>query len=354
MLTILSVAYPLARVGPDAVGGAEQVLSTLDAAIHAAGHRSLVVACEGSACVGKLIAVTSHRGVLDGAAVMAARAQHRRTVERVVQHTRVDVVHMHGVDFDAYLPRDGVPVLATLHCPPEWYGARALAPDRAETYLNAVSWDQHRRLAGNPRLLQPIGNGVPTGAFAGRYRRRGFVLMLSRIAPEKGVHVALEAARSARLPLLVAGELFSYPEHTRYFAEEIAPRLDRERRWIGPVGLAAKRRLLGSARCLIVCSQVPETSSLAAREALAAGTPVVALRRGALAEVVEHGSTGFLVDQVGDLADALHRAGTLDGDVCRRAARRRFDAADMARLYFEVYARLARRACPGAAVAGAA
>jgi glycosyltransferase involved in cell wall biosynthesis len=354
VLTILSVAYPLARVGPDAVGGAEQVLNLLDAAIHAAGHRSLVVACEGSRCAGELVAVPSQRGPLEGATITAARARHRGAIERAVQGRRVDVVHMHGVDFDAYLPPEGVPVLATLHCPPDWYGARALAPQRPGTYLNAVSWDQHCRLEGNPRLLQPIENGVPIEAFAGQYRRRGFVLMLSRIAPEKGIPLALEAARAARLPLLVAGELFPYPEHTRYFAQEVAPRLDRERRWIGPVGLAAKRLLLGSARCLIVCSQVPETSSLAAREALAAGTPVVALRGGALAEVVVHGRTGLLVDEAGELAEALQHAGKLDAGACRRTARERFDAGAMAQRYLQVYERLAGRTGLEAVTAGAA
>jgi glycosyltransferase involved in cell wall biosynthesis len=236
----------------------------------------------------------------------------------------------------------------------DWYNARALEPRRAETYLNAVSWDQHRKLAGNPRLIQPIANGVPIKAFEQQYRRRGFALMLSRIAPEKGIHLALQGARAARIPLLIAGELFPYPEHTRYFAEEVAPRLDRERRWIGPVRLAAKCRLLGAARCLIVGSQVPETSSLAAREALAAGTPVVAMRRGALAEVVEHGRSGFLVDAIGDLPEALHRAGALDADLCRRTARHRFDSARMAQRYLDIYERLARRTNSEPANVGAA
>jgi glycosyltransferase involved in cell wall biosynthesis len=327
VLTILNIAYPLARVGPDAVGGAEQILTMLDAAIVQARHRSLVVACEGSRVAGELVAVPSRHRSLDAAAVEAARAHHRRAIGNVLRRTRVDVVHMHGVDFDSYLPPEGVPVLATLHCPAEWYTAAALAPARSGTYLNAVSRDQHRRLAPNAALIEPIENGVPTGAFAQAYRRRAFALMLSRIAPEKGIHVALEAARAADVPLLVAGELFPYPEHRR----------------IGPVGLAAKRRLLGSARCVVVCSEVQETSSLAAREAMAAGTPVVALGGGALAEIIEDGRTGFLVEDAAQLPLALQQVGTLDPDACRRTARERCDAATMTRKYIKVYKRLARR-----------
>ena len=343
MLTILNIAYPLARVGPDAVGGAEQILTMLDAAIVQARHRSLVVACEGSRVAGELVAVPSRHRSLDAAAVEAARAHHRRAIGNVLRRTRVDVVHMHGVDFDSYLPPEGVPVLATLHCPAEWYTAAALAPARSGTYLNAVSQDQHRRLAPNAALIEPIENGVPTGAFAQAYRRRAFALMLSRIAPEKGIHVALEAARAADVPLLVAGELFPYPEHRRYFASQVGPLLDREHRWIGPVGLAAKRRLLGSARCVVVCSEVQETSSLAAREAMAAGTPVVALGGGALAEIIEDGRTGFLVEDAAQLPLALQQVGTLDPDACRRTARERCDAATMTRKYIKVYKRLARR-----------
>ncbi len=331
MLTILSVAYPLARVGIDAV-----------AAIAKAGHHSMVVASEGSKVTGELIPVSLTRGPLDEANIAAARTRHRWAISQALRHRRVDLVHMHGFDFDAYLPPEGVPVLATLHCPADWYSAAALRPSRPRTYLNGVSARQHAMLGRNPRLLEPIENGVPVGAFSGSHRKRSFALMLARIAPEKGVHVALRAAKAAGLPLLVAGELFPYPGHGRYLVHDVEPLLDHHRRWIGPVGFARKRRLLAAARCLLVCSQVPETSSLVAREAMAAGTPVVALRRGALADVVDDGRTGFLVDDERALPDALRSVDALDPEVCRRTARERFDAGVMTRSYLRLYERLVR------------
>ena len=87
--------------------------------------------------------------------------------------------------------------------------------------------------------------------------------------PEKGYHLALDAAHLAGMALLLAGEVFPYPEHQRYFHEEIGPRLDSTRRFIGPVGGQRKRGLLQRAQCLIVPSLVAETSSLVAMEALA-------------------------------------------------------------------------------------
>ena len=103
---------------------------------------------------------------------------------------------------------------------------------------------------------------------------------------------------------------------------------------------ARKRRLIAGARCLVAASLVPETACLVAMEALAAGTPVVAFRNGALPEVVEDGVTGFLVEDVEGMAQAIAEAGRLDPEACRAAARRRFPLARMTGAYLELYQRL--------------
>ena len=132
------------------------------------------------------------------------------------------------------------------------------------------------------------------------------------------------------------------------------PRLDARRRFVGPVGFARKRRLLTAAQCLLVSSVVSETSSLVAREALACGTPVVGFAKGALPETIEHGRTGFLVDTVDEMAEAISHTRNLDPALCREAARQRFSLEAMAARYFALYERLAQperlsRALPGAA-----
>ena len=247
-LTILSVAYPLAPVGIDAGGGAEQVLTALDRALVTAGHRSLVVACAGSSAFGQLIEVSREGGLLDQAARERAWARHRAAITAALARWPVDLVHMHGIDFDAYLPAPGVPVLATLHLPPSWYPPEALRPKRPDTWLNCVSAAQHAACPSTPNLLAPISNGVAVEALAARHAKRGFALVVCRICPEKGVHLAIEAAKTAGVTLLIAGEVSGYEAHRRYFAEEVAPRLDRRRRFNGPVGFARKRRLMTAAR----------------------------------------------------------------------------------------------------------
>lgn len=347
MLTVLSVGYPPNPVSRDSCGGAEQILSQLDAAIASTGHRSVVVACEGSSVAGKLVPVPRRSGVLDAAALDECRSLHREAIGLALQEHGVDIVHMHGFDFLHYLPPGNTPVLATLHCPPEWYEADAPAPARPNVWLNPVSEQQARKLGNGDRLLAPIENGVCVEAFAGVHDKRGFVLVLGRIAPEKGVHIALDAARAAGVPAIVAGELHEYPEHRRYFDEEVAPRLDESRRWIGPVAFAVKRRLLAEARCVLVCSTVEETSSLTAREALAAGTPVVAFARGALIGTIENGRTGYLATDASGLARAILRADEIDPAECRRVAKSRFNGRAMAAQYLQLYERLIARARAG-------
>jgi len=190
-------------------------------------------------------------------------------------------------------------------------------------------------------LLAPIENGVLLEEYAPLARSRGkFALALGRLCPEKGFHHALDASRSAGVPLLLAGEIQGWPEHRQYFEQQIAPRLDSSRRWIGRVTGHRKRRLLSAARCVLIPSR-DETSSLVAREALAAGTPVIAFRVGALPDVVEHGVTGYLVDNAIQMAEALHMVDRLDRRVCREVARQRFDVLQCTEAYLELYRRIA-------------
>jgi hypothetical protein len=290
---------------------------------------------------GRLLAVPFTAAPFDASHVMEAQARHRRAIDQALARWPIDVIHLHGVDFHTYLPPPGVPVLATLHLPVRWYPPTALTPSRPKTWLHGVSWSQHRGCGRHPWLLPPIENGVPV-APATPHAKQTFALMLTRICPEKGVHLAIEAAKRAGVALLIAGALFPYAAHQHYFKTEVVPRLDRRRRFIGPIGGARKRRLLAAARCLLVPSLVEETSSLVACEAIAAGTPVIAFDRGAMNETVEQGQTGFLVDDVEGMAAAIGRCHEISPATCRDTAHRRFNLERMVRHYFAVYDQLTR------------
>ncbi|HYC03556.1 MAG TPA: glycosyltransferase [Azospirillaceae bacterium] len=349
-LTVLSVAYPLAPVGPGAVGGAEQILSQLDRALVAAGHTSLVLACEGSTVAGTLIEMPMPRGELDDDAKRAAQARHRAAIADALQRHKVDLVHLHGIDFMEYLPDPGVPVLATLHLPPAWYPDATWEIARPDTWLHPVSDSQRLQCPPCGNLLAPIPNGVPVDDLDWRGRTGGFVSSLGRICPEKGFEHAIDAAERAGVPLFLAGRVYPYRTHLDYFDSVLKPRLGPRVRFLGPMGLHPKRRLMGMSRAVLIPSLCQETSSLTAMEAMACGTPVVAFRSGALPEVVEHGLTGFIVDDAAQMADAIHDCSRLDRDACRAAARARYSLDAMAARYLSVYADLAgQRAAAGAA-----
>ncbi len=343
-LTILNVAYPLAPVSFDAVGGAEQVVAQLDAALVSAGHRSLVIACEGSQVRGTLLATRAATGVLHHDAQVAARAHHRDAIRAALARESIDVVHLHGIDFEDYLPPPGVPVLVTLHLPPAWYPAQVFSNDRPETYFHCVSETQVGECPPGTHLLPLIPNGVPVDELGGddHIGKSNFVLSLGRICAEKGYHLALDAAERAGVPMILAGQLYGYPAHRDYFHDYIQPRLNALRRFIGPVGFVLKRDLLSRARAVLVPSLASETSSLVAMEALACGTPVIASSAGALPDIVEHGRTGYIADGVEAMANAIAAVDQIDPDDCRAAARARFSVTRTNALYLERYHELAR------------
>ena len=341
-LTVMNIAYPFAPVGPDAVGGAEQVLSQIDFALTRAGHTSIVVACAGSSTAGILLPTTRLRCCIDDHARRCLHEEYRDTIARALRRWPVDLIHIHSLDFSGYLPPPGVPILITLHSPLSWYNTDELfAPGRPDVFMHCVSPSQRRTFPDAAPLLPPIPNGVDGTFFQTRHATRRFAVTLGRICPEKGFHIAIDAAKRADIPLLIGGKAFNYEEHRRYFDTEIVPRLDATRRLIGPVGMPRKRRLLSAARCLLLPSTASETSSLVTMEALACGTPVIAFPSGALPDLVEHGKTGFLVRDEKEMADAIAASDEIDPQTCRESARSRFNLERTLGRYFEFYRKLA-------------
>jgi glycosyltransferase involved in cell wall biosynthesis len=331
-MRILNVAYPFAPVRPQTAGGAEQVVAMLDRALCRAGHQSVVIARQDSQVAGRLIPIPQ-----------ATRPSTWQIVRSAIDQCRPDLIHLHGLDFSRYMPPHGVPAIATLHLPPTWYDPRAFATDRPRTWLHCVSQSQQAACPPAPNLLPFITNGVPEDLPRAHVSKRNFALALGRICPEKGFHLAFEAAAQAAVPLLLAGEVYDYPEHQAYFKGEILPRCNRRMRFVGAVGPRPKRRLLTAARCVLIPSLAPETSSLVAMEAAMCGTPVIAFPSGALLEIIEHGRTGFLVNHVDEMAAAISHCEGIDPSLCRARALARFSEKQTIASYFTMYESLLRQ-----------
>ena len=200
-LTVLSIAYPPAAVGPHAVGGSEQVLAALGHALVAAGHCSIVIACEGSEVAGELMSYPAPPpGHINRPFHAARQADIRAATDAVLAREHVDVIHMHGLDFFEVMPPPGLPMLATLHLPPDWYPDAALNPVRPRGRVHCVSQLQASRSV-SPVLLSPIPNGVPVTALGALHPKRCSYALA-------GLHHALAAARAARTSLLIGRQVF--------------------------------------------------------------------------------------------------------------------------------------------------
>jgi glycosyltransferase involved in cell wall biosynthesis len=204
----------------------------------------------------------------------------------------------------------------------------------------SISDDQRRPLPG-AHWIGTVYHGLPPELLPPPRASEGYLAFLGRMSPEKGPDVAVRLARDSGLPLRIAAKIPKVEQ--RYYARCIEPHVDGTRiRFVGEIGDDKKAEFLGNAAALLFPIDWPEPFGLVMIEAMACATPVIAYRRGAVAEVVDHGVTGFVVDDEAEALAAIRRLGELD----RARVRARFDERFTARRMAEDYLRLYRKLAP--------
>ncbi|HEX8862871.1 MAG TPA: glycosyltransferase, partial [Actinomycetes bacterium] len=201
--------------------------------------------------------------------------------------------------------------------------------------LVAISEFQ-RQLAPDLRWVGMVHNAIPVDDYPFQEGKEDFCLFLGRVNPEKAPDLAIRAAREAGLPIVLAAKC-SEPEEQAYFEDRVKPLLGDDAEWFGQADNDQKQDLLARARCLVFPIQWNEPFGIVMVEAMACGTPVVALDRGSVPEVVVDGVTGYIRRDADQLPEAIGRVGELDPAACRRHVKERFDVPVMVSGYEQVY-----------------
>ncbi|MEU5906883.1 glycosyltransferase [Micromonospora sp. NPDC047467] len=371
-LTVLMNAGPWLSVPPPGYGGIENVIATLVPELRRLGVRVVLASVRTST-----LPVDEQVSVFDDGQFAAlqrpynqvcgiAQAHLAGVVRELHSRDDIDLVHDHveavGLATLAAMGPSGPPTLHTLHWDlakhPDLYGSLD-GGDRLR--VNGVSASQ---LARAPRALREHSVGhvhlsTPLAVDADRRPRpvKGeHLLILGRINPGKGQDVGARLAQRVGLPLVLAGPVGPYHRpadlaaagdearqnpDVRFFLDEVAPHVDGDLvRWVGTVAGQERDDLLASARASLFPLRWEEPGGTAVVESLALGTPVVAISRGCLPELIEHGRTGLLTADEEDLGDLVLAAELLDPDECRRVAAQRFTPTVMAQRYVELYRRV--------------
>jgi glycosyltransferase involved in cell wall biosynthesis len=183
--------------------------------------------------------------------------------------------------------------------------------------------------------LVPNGVALDTYPFVHDPGPQAPLIFLGRVEEIKGPHLAIQVARRTGLPLVIAGNI--PPDHQAWFHSSIAPYLDEQVRYVGPVNDACKAELLGQSRALLMPILWDEPFGIVMAEALACGTPVLGLRRGAVPEVVEHGVSGFVADDLEQLVAAVAAIPSLNRSACRARVEQHYSESAVADGYLAVY-----------------
>jgi glycosyltransferase involved in cell wall biosynthesis len=257
-------------------------------------------------------------------------------ISAVFEHAgEFDVIH-NSFDFLplTYSGLVDTPVVTTIH----GFSSEQIVPVfekyNGQGYYVAISdSDRHEHLD----YVATIHHGIDLNEFELQRTPGDYLLFFGRIHPDKGTVEAIDVAERAGMPLVIAGII----QDRGYFDQLVEPRLDGERMsYVGPVGPDRRSSLLGGAQALLHLVNFDEPFGFSVVEAMACGTPVIARRRGSMAEIVRHEENGFLVDTQDEAVAAVPSSKALDRAAVRASVEGRFDVERMVDDYLALYQRV--------------
>ena len=373
-MKIAQIAPAWIAVPPKNYGGTENVIYNLVEELVTLGHDVTLFTPGDARTSARQISFFPTSLIAEGVPWSAYLKAHYHLYSAIdsVKQEHFDVVHTHlssSADMCLFplTASLATPHVTTLHShfpfdgvPGGWIGDADplyLARWASSTPLVAISQSARAQAPREADFAGVVHHGVrmqdyrPQGNGEGEY-----FAWLGRFVPDKGAHLAIESARQAGVPLMLAGQVQHHHESQHYFHEVIQPQIDGTQvQYVGPVDLKQKVKLLSRARGLLNPITWEEPFGMVMIEAMAIGCPIISFARGAAPEIIVHGKTGFLVNDVEEMVRYIPRIAEIDRDTTRRHIELKFSARSMAENYVHVYRKViqqskARHASPNAPV----
>ena len=344
-MKIAQVAPLTESVPPRLYGGTERIVSYLTDELVAMGHEVTLFATGDSRTSAELAAAWP-RALRFDTGLKDTGIPHILMLEEVYRRaSEFDVIHCH-LDYCHFsvLKRQSTPFLTTLHGRLDLPEVAALLGAFPDAPLVSISNNQ-RAFLPHANFVSTVYHGLPVNLLQPQSVRRTYLAFLGRINPDKGPERAIRIARQTGIPLKIAAKVDQ--EDRNYFSKIIRPMIDgRTVEMQGEISEAQKAEFLSGAVALLMPIDWPEPFGLVMIEAMACGTPVVAFNRGSVPEIVDHGVTGFIVEDEPEAVAAVDRIHTASREVVRSHFQKRFTARRMALDYLDVYRNLATRSPP--------
>lgn len=330
---IAPVWYP---IPPTGYGGIELVVSLLADGLVDAGHDVTVFASGDSRTKAKLSYVYEKAPSSD---IGRIPPEIIHMMPAYLRHEEFDIVHDHSGKVGPAIGNFiSTPVLHTLHGPFTEENQRYYRTVNHGIWFNSIS-DYQASLCPDLNYVGTIYNSVNVDWYPFSAEKEDYLLWLGRMNNEKGAEFAVEVANRLDARLILASKM-TEPHEFAHFENKVKPILRSNTEIVGELTLDEKAELIKNAKAVLMPIQWPEPFGLVMIEAMVCGTPCIAWRNGSVPEVIDDGKTGFIVESVDEMVEAVRRLDEIDPAACRAWVEERFSAPIMVASYVKAYERI--------------